>query len=421
MNISLKNRRMVTSFTAIYLLLVIVNSIKEYTLTLLMGRYGKLVFAMITIPILIHMASRYKQRFRFKNKITGIVVLSLVIIFSIYYVLSTGDTERLLYNLALPVYLLFYFFLSKNVLFVTYKLVKDALYGHSKIWLLTIFQKVLFFNLFFWFAIAFATGMNMADEDGFGGFFQDKVHFGLYTATGFLVCFYLRYNKVKRDRSIYNLLQLAIYVMLAFVTSRNALLIIFTAVFSYVVITKAQKTVSILLLLLFPLSLFYLDTFFYNVSGDQINSFSTGRWEIWRIAWVEIVDKGVFFGSGIFNINNTVLYNNLGTGFHYLDTLEFLFLHSSYLEILAGGGMITLILFLVIVVSSWNLFSNMDKAVMIAILFGGIGESYLAQPFMLISTLFYLILIINNHQLVVRNMMRKKQLLPKEPKLEVYA
>ncbi|MDO1513693.1 hypothetical protein Q2T41_13600 [Maribacter confluentis] len=378
------------------------NSIKYFSIVEMIGTYGKLGIVLISILVFAPFVNRIGFRFTLRNVWAYWLIYLLLIFFSILYVFSYNEVGNLVYNITLVFYLFFYFFMINVLWGINFIKQKVESFEITKVEIFKVFRNALFWNLIFWFLIALINNYNFDDDFGdFGGFFQDKIHFGLFATTGFLVCFYMRYNDIERDDSKFNLIQILIYSVFAFYTSRNAILIVSVAVLYYFIIYNAKNYLYAIILSIIPFFLFYFDEIFYGISTERLNGLSSGRLEIWRITLIELFEKGIFFGNGLFNINNLVLEKNIGTGFHYLDTLEFLYFHSSWVELLAGGGVVVMLLFLWIIIKSWMYFSRIEKTVVFAILLGSTVESYLTQPFMLISILFYFVLIMNNSQMRV--------------------
>ena len=230
----------------------------------------------------------------------------------------------------------------------------------------------------------------------YGGFFQDEIHFGLYAVTGLFVTLYLRYNNFWADKSMFNVTQIGIYLVICCITSRNALAIVLAALVYFFIVSKVKNKFYAFLLLIFALLVVNLDLIALDLSFDNINYVSSGRFLLWTMAFLSIMETGFFMGKGLFNLNDIVLEENKFTGFYYLDSLDTLSFHSSYIELLAGGGIIVLILFFVVIIRTWPKFGKLEKSIAFGILLGAVSESYLVQPFMLISSLFYFILLLNN-------------------------
>ncbi|WP_203296459.1 O-antigen ligase family protein [Luteirhabdus pelagi] len=385
-----------------FVTLVILNSIKPFIVVTLIGSIGKFAVAILGCIALVLFLSRNRFNTQFSLWIPYAIVGFLIMLFAALFSLSNNTNENLLYNASVIIYLLFYFWLVKAATGLNFETFGFESFEITKIRLLKTFRWALSLNVLVWFTVAFATGIDMTDMDGFGGFFQDKIHFGLLAACGFLLGFYLWRHPLSRDTSIWNYLQMLIYLALAVVTSRNAVIIAITAVVFYFLIARIRTRLYAVILLIAPIFLFYVNDLFSIFPTERLNKLSTGRFEIWRLAWEGIYDKGLLLGSGIFNLNDSVLQENVGTGFYYLDTLDFLYFHSSYLEIVAAGGIIVLLLFLYILWKSLQSMSRIDKSVIVAIAIGGLVESYLVQPFMLISILFYLLLFANTLKLKVK-------------------
>ena len=244
----------------------------------------------------------------------------------------------------------------------------------------------------------------MFEVDGnFGGFFQDSIHFGLFVTTGFLVSLFLRYNSYNKDKSIFNLILLIVYLGISLFTSRNSILIILVTIIYLFLVPKAKNKIIIFLIILLPIFIINSDIIFHGLNEDSINEFTSGRSTIWSLAISKIIENNILIGHGLFNVNDMVLQENVGIGFYYLDKIENLSFHSSYVELFAGGGLIVVIVFFRIIIKSLSRLNGVDKGILVGVLIGGLFESFLTQPFMLISCLFYFILFANNMKIVVKS------------------
>lgn len=376
------------------------NSVKSYPIIEFIGTYGKLAIIIISILVFAPFLNRNGYSTKLRNYWALAIIYVLLVLFSLLHSLRYHEVGNLIYNIVLIFYIFFYYFMIKILWGLYFKERNFKSFEFTKLEIIKVYRAALLCNLIFWFSLAFINNINLSDDFGdFGGFFQDKIHFGLFSATGFLACFYLRFNDVERDKSKLNLVQLVLYAIFAFYTSRNALLIVVVAPLYFFIVHKAKNYFYVMMLLVVPLIVVYFDEVFLGFSTERLNGISSGRIEIWRLALEVIFENGIFNGSGLFNINDIVLENNLGTGFYYLDTLDFLYFHSSFVELLAGGGLIALILFLWVLGQSWKYYSRVEKALVSGILIGSIVESYLTQPFMLISSLFYFVYISNASQM----------------------
>ncbi len=377
------------------------NSMKSYPLIEIIGRYGKLVIILPALIIFLPFLNHENISIKLRNQKAYLLMYALLILFSIAHVYNINELGNLVYNLLLFFYIFFFYLMIKILWGVNFKEQELKSLGNTKVTIIKTYRSALFLNLIFWFFLAFLTDQNFNDEGDFGGFFQSKIHFGLYTATGFLTCFYMRFNSLERDTSKFNLIQMITFMILAFYTSRNAMLIVILTPIYYFLVFKVKRILNALPLLISPVLIAYFDEIFLGVSTENLNSVSSGRIEIWSIALENIVENGIFTGSGIFNLNDIVLQKNIGTGNYYFDRIDFLYFHNSFIELLAGGGLALLLLFIWIVVDSWRYFSRIEKAIMCSVLIGGALESYLTQPFMLISSLFYFILLMSNSQMKI--------------------
>lgn len=381
-----------------YITLVIMNSIKFIGGISSLGSVGKLLFCLLFIFSVVTFMDRSRLKILFRGRIEWGIFVVLVLIFNFYYVVTSGSTSNLLPNLAFPIYFIFYYLVVKLFIIDTQSKIQSNIAEVTIHRILLIFRKVLYFNFFFWFPLSIVGGAQFFQEEGgFGGFFEDEIHFGFYTVTGFLISFYFRYNTITKDTSFFNTLLLFIYGITAIFTSRNAPLVIFVTLMNYYFISSiSNKYLKVSLHALSVITIGVILTFFRMTEAELVK-FTSGRYTIWSYVMDEVLNNNaLFIGKGILNLNEIVLAKHKGVGFYYLDSLDTLSFHSSYMEILSGGGVIALICFFVLIIRVWKLLNRIEKSITIGILTGAIFESFLIQPFMLIATLFYLIIFVKN-------------------------
>ncbi|WP_152537367.1 O-antigen ligase family protein [Aquimarina pacifica] len=374
------------------------NSIKFIGIITTLGSVGKLLFCLIFILGVILFVDREKIKIKFLSKKEWIIMISFLLLFTASFTLITNTRINLLPNLAFPVYFIFYYFLIKLLIRVYQAKFGIKITKVVQFKVLDIFRKTLFANFLLWFALAIVSGVNMYETDGgFGGFFQDEIHFGFYVVTGFLVSFYFRYNTISKDTSYFNLLLILMYGGVATLTSRNAFLIIVVALIFYFGISNIKNRfyrVSLSTLMIIGV---IVGLIIQDFSEEDVIILTSGRYQIWTLAFEEMFTKNfMLLGNGLFNLNDVILRENRGIGFYYLDTLENLSFHSSYIEILSGGGIVVLICFFMVISKTWKKLEPIEKSILIGILVGATFESFLVQPFMLIASLFYVIIISNN-------------------------
>ena len=362
------------------------------------GSVGKLGFSVSFIIFVLVAVNRSKFKIKLLNKVESLLILICLVLFAVIFVYLNRSRINLLPNLAFPIYFIFYYLIVK--LFIRANLLESgkAALEVVKLNIIYVIRFTLYINFFVWFSLALIFNVNMFEIDGgFGGFFQDEIHFGLYMVTGFFVSFYMRFNSFYSDKSYFNLLLMIVYGSLLLYTSRNALLIVLVALVYFFVISRIKNWIYGIILLLTPVVLAGLNIFLQGLTFQRINEITSGRFQIWTYAIEKMNETNSWIlGNGLFNLNDIVLKANVGKGSMYLDSLRSLSFHSSYLEILAAGGVIAVFLFFVVIIKIWKEFSSIDRSIMFGILIGASFESYLVQPFMLISSLFYLILLINS-------------------------
>ncbi|WP_344927097.1 hypothetical protein [Aquimarina addita] len=380
------------------------NSIKFSSLITTIGSVGKLLFCLLFIGAVILLVNKEKIKIEFIRRKESIIIFSLLLIFATCYILLTGSRTNMLPNLAFPVYFLFYYFLVKLILRSIEINNKWDLSKVIQFRILSVFRKALYINFFFWFAIAIVGRIPMFEESGgFGGFFQDEIHFGFFVVTGFLISLYFRYNDTIRDTSYFNLILLFMYGGMALFTSRNAFLIILVAVFYYFIISKIKNKFYRVFLFTIVIIGVNVNFLFQDISEKEIIEITSGRYSIWVLAFEEMFARGfLILGNGLFNLNDIILKQNQGIGLYYLDSLNSLSFHNSYVELVAGGGVIIIFFFIKIILKTWKSLTTINRSIVASILVGATFESFLVQPFMLIACLFYFIIIINNTTVRVR-------------------
>ena len=382
----------------IFLTLVIMNSVKFIGIVATLGSVGKFLFCILFIAIIFALVDKEKYTIQFIFEKSYFVITGLLLLFSFLFIFKTGTRANLLPNLAFPLYFLLYYYFIKLYIRANKNNTLIDTINAVKFQILSIYRKTLFLNFIFWFIVAIGLGINMWEVDGgFGGFFQDEIHFGFYVVTGFLVSFYFRFNTTFRDLSRFNLLLLCMYGGIALFTSRNSFLIIAITLFFYFFIFKIKNRFLKVFTFFSSIILVILSIIAKDLSEADIIEITSGRYNIWALAFDKITNTNyLLLGDGLFNLNDVILQNYKGVGFYYLDSLDSLSFHSSYIELLAAGGLFAVVLFVRIISKSWISFNRVEKSMISGMLVGAMFESFLVQPFMLLASLFYFIVIINN-------------------------
>ena len=399
----------------IFLTLVIMNSIKFVSAITSLGSIGKFLFVLVFIGGAFAFVDKEKIRISTLRFREWAIVVGLILFFAFVYMATTGDRYYLMPNIAFPLYFIFYFLLIKLYVRLHPLVSGQQILKQLQYKLLSVFRTTLWFNFVFWFPLAILFRAQLFEESGgFGGFFEDEIHFGLYMVTGFLVSLYFRFNTIRRDRSYFNTFLLFLYGGTALFTSRNAFLIIVAALFYYYGVSKIKKhfyRVASFVLFFIGVNAFVI---IRDINKAKLIEITSGRYQIWLLAFEEMYSKGKYFvGSGLFNLNDVILRKNKGVGFYYLDDLDSLSFHNSYIELLAAGGIIAFVFLIIAIGKTWKKLTRIDKSIVASILVGASFESFLVQPFILIAVLFYMILIINTIQVKVK-IKKKKEILVEE-------
>ncbi|WP_157483802.1 hypothetical protein [Maribacter hydrothermalis] len=371
------------------------NSIKFNETIAEIGSIGKLVFCILFISTSLFLNLNSVLKIKLKNYALFILIAVILVFNSFYYISSTNN--NFLANIAFPIYFVFYFLFIKNYISIIALKNRTNILELTKIKILSLFRVILFSNFVFWFILAYGTGVNMINfDENFGGFFQDEIHFGLFAATGFIISFYLRFNNLQKDVSIFNYVLLLVYFIIVLFTSRNALMITLIIPFYVLVFSRIKGFVAIFFYTFISIMIIEFYHYLNLITVENINTITSGRLTIWMLAIEEINQNGWFGGFGLLNLNDIILARNQGIGLFYLDRLEYLSLHSSFVELLAGGGVLAILFFAYLIIKSVIKVDNLNRGILLGILIGAFFESYLMQPFMLISILFYFIFFINN-------------------------
>ncbi|APQ18034.1 hypothetical protein A9200_15805 [Maribacter hydrothermalis] len=379
----------------VYITLIVMNSIKFNETIAEIGSIGKLVFCILFISTSLFLNLNSVLKIKLKNYALFILIAVILVFNSFYYISSTNN--NFLANIAFPIYFVFYFLFIKNYISIIALKNRTNILELTKIKILSLFRVILFSNFVFWFILAYGTGVNMINfDENFGGFFQDEIHFGLFAATGFIISFYLRFNNLQKDVSIFNYVLLLVYFIIVLFTSRNALMITLIIPFYVLVFSRIKGFVAIFFYTFISIMIIEFYHYLNLITVENINTITSGRLTIWMLAIEEINQNGWFGGFGLLNLNDIILARNQGIGLFYLDRLEYLSLHSSFVELLAGGGVLAILFFAYLIIKSVIKVDNLNRGILLGILIGAFFESYLMQPFMLISILFYFIFFINN-------------------------
>lgn len=350
----------------------IINGIKHPIIHAI-GQYGKILIAIISIIIFLFILNKIKEEIKvYKEHLLLILFFSLFILFSFSLFLNNKDIGSLTYSILFGAYLLF-------IYFITTVIVNKSEYNFY-----LLFQKIILVVSIIAFILAFALNLSMHGEElagrvGFGGFYSARMAFGLLSAVGFIITFFL-YQSNKKQKDFLLLFMFLCFVFLS--ESRTPQIIIIIFLLHYYL---PKKIKTFILIFIMPIIVYYV---IFSIDSNTINTISSGRLFIWDIAYKEILNNGIFNGFGIYNLNDLILtkYKYASNFFEKSDEIS---LHSSFLSIIASGGIISLFIFLYINYIIYKNSTNIYQSIQLSILIGSLFESYILSPNMPISLLYW--------------------------------
>lgn len=374
---------------------LIMNAITyDYTFFLI-GKYGKLVVSVIGI---IMFQKSYSQFRNFINKNLFIVIFWLLcIVFTILRVLYKGLNIQLIQNNVLFIVFIYFIYLL-SLEFRKKHIIPNLAFFKS-------FSKVINFNLFFWTLIAVVFSFNiwhtLEDRVGLGLFYENYLQLGIFACVGAIVNFaLLKFYKKKKKRKIFLMFFLMYTLLVILSNSRNSQFVLF--IFILLSVLPFIKNLIVKYIYIFVSITVFLGIVYFSSNlllNDYISNFTTGRSIIWYMIYEYYSQTSIFLGEGIFGLNNTILSDNLSSNY-YFQRVDFLYFHSSYVEVFCASGLIGFVFFMWYIIKSLRAKMKYSIVVIIiCILAGGGFESYLIQPTILISFLFwYFMLSINQRR-----------------------
>jgi len=382
-------------FLYLFITLSITNTIEWLYVVKIISQYGKIIVVSIGTMFFIFFAIKDKV-LKLSNLIYLTLFLSLLLIFAMIFLYDNNISFYDCYfkTLMYTIYII-YIFLTVNNLMLYYSRYFSASYAKelTLIDIAKIFQKVILLNIVIWTSVAIMLHQSLYDIDptgnrsGFAAFTGDRMAFGLILATLYLSTFIL----LLKEQNIFNkIIFLLSFLLTIYSDARTALLIevIFIIMFfAYKKIKYLEFYILILFLFLIYIIVNYLDI-------TDLEQYSSGRVFIWLIVLKEKVND-FWYGDGLFNFNNYILlkYRYLSYYFQRIDYLNF---HSSYIEIFAAGGIIALFFYIMFLYKTYIKANRLNKSIIFAISLGAFLEGYITQPAIVISSFFWIILMLSN-------------------------
>lgn len=355
------------------------------------GKYGKI----IVVPFIIY----YIINKSMKNKILKFdFFISLIFLFfiigSINSIFSLNNYDGLAYSLIFILYIIYFYYFTHQF--------KES-YGNDFFNILIIKLKNIFlYNLILGFIIGAIINQPLwvPNKDGldFGGFLGASLLFG-WLSLAFFYCLYFLKNKTIIDY----LLILICIIFIIISEGRGAQLALVSFFLFHIYFKLMFNFINpyfrfLLKLILIIIVLFLLYSIIFNISYTQVNELSTGRLFIWDIAVKNIFHDNIFyFGYGLNTYQEYLLNKYFQISYYFKrikDVDGNLSLHSSYLTLVATGGILSLASFFIVIYKV--IYKNKDYIVVafvISLLLGGIVEQFIISPNIPISMLFWLIII----------------------------
>ncbi len=354
----------------------------------LIGKWGKLIVALLGILLL---EKDFKGFVLFVRKNILIVLFwGLCSFFTLIKILKNNvDTELIQANFLFLFFIYFFYLLSRSF----QKTYKNPLYEFFKA-----FADTLNVNFVFWSLIVLALSLNvwhtLEDRTGLGMFYDSYVQFGIFSCVAALVNFMIvKFTSVKSNK-IYFSFFIFYMILVVLTNSRNAQIIVLLAVL--LSLLPYMKKVALKYVYAVLTGIVIIGFFYFSnelLLDEDFSEITTGRNWIWFYVLEHYSTNSIFLGEGIFGLNNSILNENI-TFNYYFQRLDFLYFHSSFIEAFAAAGLIGLVLFILYIFRSLRNKRKLSiTMILIPITIGGLFESFLIQPTILTSFLFWYLIV----------------------------
>lgn len=301
---------------------------------------AKIAQAWGIILILLMIIENYKQRKIYKFDIPLALFMIITLIFNIFVYRNIDNIKYWVVNL-----ILFLIIFSVDVFRNKKVLIKEM-------------NVITYFYVFFMFIASSASlvmkFLNMKIEirdmifelNGVnGGVFENKNALSIAAALAIVMCIYLKYIAKNHRVKLFLLVNIILQVMVLMIGShgRSADLIVMAAAYTFVFVFVKNKYFRIILVLI-PMIVCGM---FFQLDQDKIRNFTSGRSSLWTSASIVIKNNPT---TGIGN-NNLVEAVTTARETDDLPGLTTGGLHNIYVQIAAVNGVISLVLFLIFLIS----------------------------------------------------------------------
>lgn len=380
---------------SIFISLCIMNLIKWNEYINFIGQYGKILWVLFSILILFIITIR-NNLFTISNNLIQILFITLIFIFFSFntYFNSTNTLFKSTFSSLIFIVYILYFYLVIN-------LISNQVNENNKIFTLNYISNIIIRtiipNVILWTIIGnLLLGVNYYDSDPTGSrsglslFTQDRMSFALLISTLFLTTFI--HQQLNKNYNYYVIL-VTCFILIILSDSRTAQTIVLFFLTVYYLKSKIKYIeIIILLFITFLIFITLINNITFNIDYQEISS---GRVYIWSLVLSELKNNLYLIGHGLFNMNEIILNKYISFNY-YFQRIDFLYFHSSYIQILAAGGLIALLLFIIMITKIY--FNNhiLIKAPIIGICVGALFESFIVSPIIPISCFLWLIILIGS-------------------------
>jgi len=355
----------------------------------IIGKIGK-----ILIPIFGIFCGIMVGRINIKNLL---IIESFFIFFylgAIKSYLADYNIKDLAYTIIFNIYILYYF--------VFVSVMRECFKTREEFYLY-LFKKMLKIIIVFYvfgFAIAYFSHVNFIDIDptgrmGFGGFYGDRMAFGLLSAATLMIVSIIIII-TKKINWYYFVIIIVMSVFIIMSRTRTPEIIALLT-FIYLIyklnkikISNQLKILSsvIFLTLFLSVLLATINDIDFNELNNSINRLFSGRLFIWELVLSNLDPLSAY---GLFVFNDKIL-ESFPHFMYYFQQIEFLYFHNSFIEMIAGGSVFIILVFIIILYFSLKN-STFEKSIVYIILMSAFFESFIVIPHLIISMLFWLLVI----------------------------
>lgn len=376
----------------LFVTLIIANGISDIPGVSEVAKYAKLLVLFLG-TIMITNSNKAISFFMENKRIIQFWIVCLF--FSLYRLTYTNlDIEILITNITFIFYLYFFYLLIEGITIGVINISNKILVFFCKKVI-----KILNINFISWTLIGLIFNVpiwhQLDNRVGLGLFYNNYIQLGIFGLCGSLI--YLLLLKFEK-KSKTNLLFFFAYLTIVILSnSRNSQLVLGISIFLIFFQTIQSWIIRFKWYLIIALSsvIWYTIDVYEFLMSQSIQTITTGRSNIWAYVLKHYDKSSIFIGNGIFGLNNDILLNNK-TDNYYFNRIDFLYFHNSYLEVFAASGILGFLLFILFLISGLKKRkSSLLNPLLIGILAGAFFESFLVQPVILITFLFWILFFLN--------------------------